>query len=76
MATYDLSRRGQSQKNAVNVQDYGNYVLGQLRGMAGRQYATRNDYQLSCLLHNSKEALRSNLKQKLGRHLRSFAPPR
>ncbi|GFQ89356.1 hypothetical protein TNCT_480921 [Trichonephila clavata] len=32
----------------VNVQDYGNSVLGQARCFAGGLYATRNNDQLKC----------------------------
>ncbi|GFS87374.1 hypothetical protein TNCV_422451 [Trichonephila clavipes] len=38
-----LSRQGQSQTNAVKVQDYGNSVLGLARCFAGGLYASRNN---------------------------------
>ncbi|GFW91481.1 hypothetical protein TNCV_3376451 [Trichonephila clavipes] len=63
MATHILFLQFQSQTNAVEVQDYGNSVLGPARCFAGGLYATRNNDPLRCLLRNSTEAPKSIAKQ-------------
>ncbi|GFU06211.1 hypothetical protein TNCV_4765171 [Trichonephila clavipes] len=76
--TYERSKlRGQSQTNAAKAQDYGNNVLGPAWCFAGGLYATRNNNQLKCLLHNSTKAPKSIAKQ-TARHAvkRCFAPSR
>ncbi|GFV41178.1 HTH_48 domain-containing protein [Trichonephila clavipes] len=77
MATHILSRQDQSQTNAVKVQDYGNSVLRPARCFTGELYATRNNDQLRCLLHNCTDALKSIAKQTAWHAVkRCFAPPR
>ncbi|GFW73500.1 hypothetical protein TNCV_2801641 [Trichonephila clavipes] len=63
IATYTLSHQGQSQTNADKAYDYCNSVLGVVHCFAGRIYATRNNGELRCLLHNSTKASKSIAKQ-------------
>ncbi|GFU69403.1 hypothetical protein TNCV_3887211 [Trichonephila clavipes] len=63
MATHILFRQGQSQTNAVKVQDYGNNVLGPTWCFSGGLYATRSNDQLKCLQRNSKAAPNSIAEQ-------------
>ncbi|GFU91186.1 hypothetical protein TNCV_4925161 [Trichonephila clavipes] len=77
MATHILFRQGQSQTNAVKAQDYGNSVLEPTRCFTGGLDATRNNYQLICLLCISTVALKSIAKQTVWYAVRRcFAPPR
>ncbi|GFX65247.1 hypothetical protein TNCV_4821381 [Trichonephila clavipes] len=63
--THPLPSR-QSQTNAVKAQDYGSSVLGRAWCFSGELYATRNNDQLRCLLHNSTEVPKNVTKERHG----------
>ncbi|GFT22088.1 hypothetical protein TNCV_3271431 [Trichonephila clavipes] len=77
MATYILSRQGQSQTNAIKAQDYANSVLGPALCFARGLNATRKYNQFRCLIRNTPEASKSIPKQMAWHAVkRCFAPPR